>query len=89
VGALELESAGVRLDIRTRRADVDGREVELTAKELGATILCLRWHTRHGQPRCDYKKTHRASDGEDGRLRRKRLGRLDAAFVRTAPALDR
>ncbi len=39
--ALELHGGGVRLDVRTRRAEVDGEEVELTAKEFAllATLL--------------------------------------------------
>ena len=40
--ALELEAAGVRLNIRTRRAGVDGREVELTAKEFTLLETFLR-----------------------------------------------
>jgi DNA-binding response OmpR family regulator len=41
-GALELEAGGVRLDIRTRRAEVDGRDVELTAKEFTLLETFLR-----------------------------------------------
>ena len=40
--ALELQVAGVRLDIRTRRAEVAGREVELTAKEFTLPETFLR-----------------------------------------------
>ena len=40
--ALELQVAGVRLDIRTRRAEVAGREVELTAKEFTLLETFLR-----------------------------------------------
>jgi two-component system, OmpR family, copper resistance phosphate regulon response regulator CusR len=40
--ALEVHAAGVRLDIRTRRAEVDGREVELTAKEFTMLETFLR-----------------------------------------------
>jgi two-component system copper resistance phosphate regulon response regulator CusR len=39
---LELSVAGVRLNIRTRRAEVDGREVELTAKEFAMLETFLR-----------------------------------------------
>jgi len=39
---LELEAGGVRLDVRTRRADVDGIEVELTAKEFTLLETFLR-----------------------------------------------
>jgi DNA-binding response OmpR family regulator len=39
---LELEAGGVRLDVRTRRADVDGAEVELTAKEFTLLETFLR-----------------------------------------------
>jgi len=39
---LELQVAGVRLDIRTRRAEVAGREVELTAKEFTLLETFLR-----------------------------------------------
>ena len=39
---LELEAGGVRLDVRTRRADVDGSEVELTAKEFTLLETFLR-----------------------------------------------
>jgi DNA-binding response OmpR family regulator len=37
-----LSAAGVRLDVRTRRADLDGREVELTAKEFALLETFLR-----------------------------------------------
>jgi DNA-binding response OmpR family regulator len=40
--ALELNGGGVRLDVRTRRADVDGDEVELTAKEFTLLETFLR-----------------------------------------------
>jgi DNA-binding response OmpR family regulator len=40
--ALELRGGGVRLDVRTRRADVDGDEVELTAKEFTLLETFLR-----------------------------------------------
>jgi DNA-binding response OmpR family regulator len=40
--ALELHGGGVRLDVRTRRADVDGEEVELTAKEFTLLETFLR-----------------------------------------------
>jgi DNA-binding response OmpR family regulator len=40
--AMELEAAGVRLDLRTRRAAVGGREVELTAKEFTLLETFLR-----------------------------------------------
>ena len=40
--ALELQAGGVRLDLRTRRAEVDGREVELTAKEFTLLETFLR-----------------------------------------------
>jgi two-component system, OmpR family, response regulator len=40
--ALELSGGGVRLDVRTRRADVDGDEVELTAKEFTLLETFLR-----------------------------------------------
>ncbi len=39
---LELEAAGVRLDLRTRRAEADGTEVELTAKEFAMLETFLR-----------------------------------------------
>ena len=39
---LELQAGGVRLDVRTRRAQVDGREVELTAKEFTLLETFLR-----------------------------------------------
>ena len=39
---LELQAGGVRLDVRTRRAEVDGREVELTAKEFTLLETFLR-----------------------------------------------
>jgi two-component system, OmpR family, copper resistance phosphate regulon response regulator CusR len=39
---LELEAGGVRLDFRTRRAVVDGTEVELTAKEFTLLETFLR-----------------------------------------------
>ena len=42
VGALELSAGGVRLDVRTRRAEVDGDEVELTAKEFTLLETFLR-----------------------------------------------
>jgi DNA-binding response OmpR family regulator len=42
VDAMELEAAGVRLDLRTRRAAVAGREVELTAKEFTLLETFLR-----------------------------------------------
>ena len=44
--ALELEAGGVRLDIRTRRAAVDGRAVELSAKEFALLETFLR-HPGH------------------------------------------
>ena len=40
--ALELHGGGVRLDVRTRRAEVDGVEVELTAKEFTLLETFLR-----------------------------------------------
>jgi DNA-binding response OmpR family regulator len=40
--ALELHGGGVRLDVRTRRAEVDGEEVELTAKEFTLLETFLR-----------------------------------------------
>jgi DNA-binding response OmpR family regulator len=40
--ALELTGGGVRLDVRTRRAEVDGDEVELTAKEFTLLETFLR-----------------------------------------------
>ena len=40
--SLELEAGGVRLDVRTRRATVDGAEVELTAKEFTLLETFLR-----------------------------------------------
>jgi len=40
--ALELSGGGVRLDVRTRRAEVDGDEVELTAKEFTLLETFLR-----------------------------------------------
>jgi DNA-binding response OmpR family regulator len=40
--ALELNGGGVRLDVRTRRAEVDGDEVELTAKEFTLLETFLR-----------------------------------------------
>ena len=40
--ALELRGGGVRLDVRTRRAEVDGDEVELTAKEFTLLETFLR-----------------------------------------------
>jgi DNA-binding response OmpR family regulator len=40
--ALELHGGGVRLDVRTRRAEVDGDEVELTAKEFTLLETFLR-----------------------------------------------
>ena len=40
--ALELSGGGVRLDVRTRRAEVDGDEVELTAKEVTLLETFLR-----------------------------------------------
>jgi DNA-binding response OmpR family regulator len=40
--ALELNGGGVRLDVRTRRAQVDGDEVELTAKEFTLLETFLR-----------------------------------------------
>jgi DNA-binding response OmpR family regulator len=40
--ALELHGGGVRLDVRTRRAEVDGAEVELTAKEFTLLETFLR-----------------------------------------------
>jgi DNA-binding response OmpR family regulator len=39
---LDLEAGGLRLDIRTRRADIDGDEVELTAKEFTLLETFLR-----------------------------------------------
>ena len=39
---LELSAGGVRLDVRTRRAEVDGDEVELTAKEFTLLETFLR-----------------------------------------------
>jgi DNA-binding response OmpR family regulator len=39
---LEMRVGGVRLDIRTRRAEVDGREVELTSKEYTLLETFLR-----------------------------------------------
>jgi DNA-binding response OmpR family regulator len=39
---LELQGGGVRLDVRTRRAEVDGEEVELTAKEFTLLETFLR-----------------------------------------------
>jgi DNA-binding response OmpR family regulator len=39
---LELHGGGVRLDVRTRRAEVDGDEVELTAKEFTLLETFLR-----------------------------------------------
>jgi len=39
---LELRAGGVRLDVRTRRAEVDGSEVELTAKEFTLLETFLR-----------------------------------------------
>jgi DNA-binding response OmpR family regulator len=39
---LELRAGGVRLDVRTRRAEVDGDEVELTAKEFTLLETFLR-----------------------------------------------
>ena len=44
--ALELHAGGVRLDIRTRRAEVDGREIELSAKEFTLLETFLR-HPGH------------------------------------------
>ena len=44
--ALELEAGGVRLDIRTRRAEVEGRAVELSAKEFTLLETFLR-HPGH------------------------------------------
>ena len=41
---LDLVAGGVRLDVRTRRANVDGAEVELTAKEF--TLLETSCGTR-------------------------------------------
>ncbi len=40
--AMVLEIAGLRLDVRTRRATVDGREIELTAKEFTLLETFLR-----------------------------------------------
>jgi DNA-binding response OmpR family regulator len=40
--ALELEAGGVRLDVRTRRAEVNGDDVELTAKEFTLLETFLR-----------------------------------------------
>jgi DNA-binding response OmpR family regulator len=40
--ALELRGGGVVLDVRTRRAEVDGDEVELTAKEFTLLETFLR-----------------------------------------------
>jgi two-component system, OmpR family, response regulator len=40
--ALELHGGGVRLDVRTRRAEVDGDEVDLTAKEFTLLETFLR-----------------------------------------------
>jgi DNA-binding response OmpR family regulator len=40
--SLELESGGVRLDLRTRRADVDGEPVELTGQECALLEVFLR-----------------------------------------------
>jgi DNA-binding response OmpR family regulator len=39
---LELQGGGIRLDVRTRRADVDGEDVELTAKEFTLLETFLR-----------------------------------------------
>jgi two-component system copper resistance phosphate regulon response regulator CusR len=39
---LELEGGGVRLDVLTRRAEVEGEEVELTAKEFALLETFLR-----------------------------------------------
>jgi DNA-binding response OmpR family regulator len=39
---LELSGGGIRLDVRTRRAEVDGDEVELTAKEFTLLETFLR-----------------------------------------------
>jgi DNA-binding response OmpR family regulator len=39
---LELSAGGVRLDVRTRRAEVDGDDVELTAKEFTLLETFLR-----------------------------------------------
>jgi two-component system, OmpR family, copper resistance phosphate regulon response regulator CusR len=39
---LELEGGGVRLDVLTRRADVDGEEIELSAKEFALLETFLR-----------------------------------------------
>jgi DNA-binding response OmpR family regulator len=39
---LELEGGGIRLDVRTRRAEVDGDDVELTAKEFTLLETFLR-----------------------------------------------
>jgi two-component system copper resistance phosphate regulon response regulator CusR len=39
---LELEGGGVRLDVLTRRAQVDGEEIELTAKEFALLETFLR-----------------------------------------------
>ncbi len=40
--AMVLSAAGVRLDLRTRRATVDGREIQLTAKEFTLLETFLR-----------------------------------------------
>jgi DNA-binding response OmpR family regulator len=40
--ALELQGGGIRLDVRTRRAEVDGDDVELTAKEFTLLETFLR-----------------------------------------------
>jgi DNA-binding response OmpR family regulator len=40
--SLKLESGGVRLDLRTRRADVDGEPVELTGQECALLEVFLR-----------------------------------------------
>ena len=41
-GGLELTGGGVRLDVRTRRAEVEGVEIELTAKEFTLLETFLR-----------------------------------------------
>src|SRR5688500_8590505 len=38
---LELEAGGVRLDVRTRRAEIGDHDVELTAKEFTLLAACL------------------------------------------------
>ncbi|MFC6345501.1 winged helix-turn-helix domain-containing protein, partial [Nocardioides hankookensis] len=36
-----MESGGVRLDVRTRRADVEGRQVELSAREFALAEMFM------------------------------------------------